>query len=131
MMADLSAAPQAVLDLAEWLSERGTPLRARSFDSASNQLLQAHVPQGTVQVLADRGQWFVELAPAGAEEFFDTAAWTSCLTGAEVSLELEPLDVQVGWLEGYLAGEGHGKVTIECLREARRRRAYGRMGLQW
>lgn len=130
MMPDLSAAPRAVHDLAGWLSERGNPLEQRSFDSASNQLLQAHASWGTVQVLADRGQWFVELAPPGAEEFFDTAAWTSCFAGAEVSLELEPLEVQVGWLEEYLAGEPHVEVTVECLRDARRRRAYGRMGLE-
>lgn len=130
-MSDLSTAPPAVLDLAHWLSERGAPLELRSFDSVSNQLLLAHAPRGTVQVLVDRGQWFVELAPPGAEEFFDMAAWTSCLKGEEVSLELEPISVQVGWLKQYLAGESDGEFTVECLREARRRRAYGRMGLRW
>jgi hypothetical protein len=131
MMPDLSSAPRAVLDLAEWLSERGISLQARSFHSASNQLLQAHAPQGTVQVLADRGQWFIELAPPGTEEFFGTAAWSSCLAGAEVSLELEPLSAQVAWIKEYLAGDAHGGINIECLRQARRRRAYGRMGLTW
>lgn len=122
-MPDLSAAPHAVLNLSEWLSERGVALQERSFDSASNQMLQAYASRGTVQVLADRGQWFVGLAPPGVEEFFDTAVWVSCLTGAEVSLELESLDVQVGWLEEYLAADAPRDVSVECLRQARRRPA--------
>lgn len=129
-MPDLSSAPPSLQTLAARLAREGTPLRVHSFDSPTNQQLRAHTTHGTVQVLADRSQWFVELAPAGAEEFFDTAAWTSCLAGVEVSLELEPLEVQVCWLEQYLAGEPDVEVTVECLRDARRRRAYGRMGLE-
>jgi hypothetical protein len=130
MMPDLSSAPQPLQRLAEWLADSRAPLRVQSFDSPSNQLLQAQTPRGTVQVLADRGQWFVELAPPDASEYFDTAVWNSCLSGTEVSLELVPLDAQAAWLEEYLAGDEEGEYTIECLREARRRRAYGRMGLK-
>lgn len=130
MMPDLSAAPRALRDLAAWLSGRGNPLERRSYDSASSQLLQARTPRGTVQVLADRGQWFVELAPLGAEEFFDTAAWRSCVSGVEVSLEVEPLESQVGWLKEYLVGRSNVEVSLRCLRDARSRRALGRMGLE-
>lgn len=78
---------------------------------------------------ADRGQWFVEFAPPGVNEFFDTAVWIACLSRTEVSLELMPLEAQAAWLEEFLAGGVQGEYTIECLLEARRRRAYGRMGL--
>lgn len=130
-MPDLSAAPQSVQKLSEWLAGRGTALHECSFDSASNQTLQAHTPRGTVQVLADRGQWFVELAPPRTIEFFDMATWISCLTGTEVSLALESLDVQVGWIEEYLVADAHDDVSVECLRQARRQRAHGRMGIKW
>lgn len=129
-MPDLSSAPLALQRLAEWLADRGTPLRVLSFDSPDNQLLQGQTRHGIVQVLADRGRWFVELAPPGASEYFDTAVWNACLTQTDVSLELTPLDAQAAWLEDFLAGRLHGDYTIELLVEARRRRAYGRMGLK-
>jgi len=79
--------------------------------------------------VADRGQWFVELAPPGASEFFDTAVWGACLTRTEVSVDLMPLDAQAAWLEEFLSGGVQGDYTLDCLLEARRRRAYGRVGL--
>lgn len=82
-MPDLSLAPQVVQRLAGRLTEGGTPLRVHSHGSPTNQQLRAETPHGTVQVLADRGQWFVELAPPGPDEFFDTAVWTACLTRTE------------------------------------------------
>lgn len=129
MMLDLSAAPRPIQKLAEWLEDSGSPLCVQTFDSPSTQLLQAHTPRGSVQVLADRGQWFVELAPTGASEYFDTAVWASCLSGTDVSLDLAPLDEQALWFEEYLAVDEEREYTIERLREARHRRAYGRMGL--
>lgn len=80
-------------------------------------------------MLADCGRWFVELAPPGSCEFFDAAVWTSCLNRTEVSLELMPVDTQAAWLAELLVDGVRGECTIECLLEARRRRAYGRMGL--
>ena len=129
-MPDLSSAPQSLQTLAEQLTRRGTPLRVHSFDSPTNQQLRAQTPHGTVQVLADRGQWFVELAPPGSTEFFDAAAWSACLTGAEVSLDLVPLDEQVMWFVDFLAAAIPDESIVECLLEARRRRAFGRMGLR-
>lgn len=129
-MPDLSSAPQALQALAERLADGGTPLRVHSFDSPTNQQLRAQTPHGTVQVLADRGQWFVELAPPGASEFFDTAVWSACLTRTEVSLDLVPPDAQALWLTEFLAADVRSEYAIECLLEARRRRAYGRMGLR-
>ena len=129
MMPDLSLAPQALQRLAERLADGGSPLQVHSFDSPSNQQLRAQAPRGTVQVLADRGQWFVELAPPGASEFFDTAVWGACLTRTEVSVDPMPLDAQAAWLEEFLSGGVQGDYTLDCLLEARRRRAYGRMGL--
>ncbi|MFI5061011.1 MAG: hypothetical protein ACHP7F_06165 [Actinomycetales bacterium] len=129
-MSDLSSAPKAVQELAEWLTDRGSPLRAKAFDSPNNQLLQAPVEHFLVQVLADRGQWFVALAPPDADEYFATAVWSSCLAGTPVSLELTPLAAQVAWLKEFLAEDAHGDWSIECLRDARRRRAYQRMGLE-
>ncbi|MCV2393905.1 hypothetical protein OEB99_06260 [Actinotalea sp. M2MS4P-6] len=128
-MPDLSLAPPAVLRLAQTLAERGAPLTIRAFDSPTNQLLGATLDVGSVRVLADGGQWFVDLAPPGLDEYFDTAVWTACLNGTDVSLDLESLDSQVGWLEEHLSSGFAGDGRIECLRDARRRRAYGRMGL--
>jgi hypothetical protein len=125
----MSLAPQVLQKFAESLAERETPLRVQAFESPSNQLLQARTARGTVQVLADRGQWFVELAPPGAAEFFSTTVWLACLSRTEVSLELMPFDAQTAWLEEYLTGGDQREYTIECLLETRRRRAYGRMGL--
>ena len=129
-MPDLSSAPQALETLAERLADGGTPLRVHSFDSPTNQQLRAKTPHGTVQVLADRGQWFVELAPPGSSEFFDTAVWSACLTRTEVSLDLIPLHEQVMWLADFLAAATPDESIVECLLEARRRRAFGRMGLR-
>ncbi len=129
-MPDLSSAPQSLQMLAGRLAGSGNPLRVHSFDSPTNQQLRAQTPHGTVQVLADRGQWFVELAPPGSSEFFDTAVWTACLTRTAVSLDLIPLDAQALWLAEFLAADVRSEYTIECLLEARRSRAYGRMGLR-
>lgn len=128
-MFDMSLAPQGLQKFAEGLAEEETPLRVEAFDSPSNQLLQAQTARGTVQVLADRGQWFVELAPPGVAEFFSTAVWIACLSRTEVSLEIVPLDAQIAWLEVFLAGDDQREYTIECLLDAQRRRAHGRMGL--
>ena len=128
-MSDLALAPQVLQKFAESLAERETPLRVEAFDSPSNQLLQAQTARGTVQVLADRGQWFVELAPPGVAEFFSTTVWIACLSRTEVSLELMPLDAQTAWIEEYLTGGDQREYTIECLLETRHRRACGRMGL--
>ena len=62
---------------ARLLASRGTPLQARFFDSPSNQVLDAQKEVGSLRVLGDRGRWFVELAPLGVGEYFDTAAWTA------------------------------------------------------
>lgn len=129
-MPDLSSAPQALVALAEWLADGGTPLRVHAFDSPTNQQLRAQTPHGTVQVLADRGQWFVELAPPGSSEFFDTAVWTACLTRTEVSLDVISLDAQMLWFAEFLAADARSEHAIECLVEARRRRAYRRMRLR-
>jgi hypothetical protein len=130
MLPDLSSAPAAVQKLAGWLAGRGAQLSVQSFDSPNDQLLNAKTVRGEVQILADRGQWFVELAPPNTSDFFNTAVWTSCLTGMDVNFELEPLDSQVTWMEEFLAGDVSREYSLECLRETRHRRAYGRMGLQ-
>lgn len=124
----LSSAPEALRELAGWLADAGT-LRVDSFNSPGNQRLRALTSLGTVQVVADRGQWFVELAPPGLSEYFDTAVWSACITGAEVGLDLVPLDAQVAWLHELVAGGVPGEVSVECLVEVRRWRAHGRMGL--
>ncbi len=128
-MPDLSSAPPVIRHFAERLAERGTPLQTVSFESSRNQLLRTALTSVTVQILADRGQWFVELAPAGVEDWFDTAAWRCCLEGGPVSVNLDPLDTQVAWIEDYLARSAKLHVSLDCLREARRERAYQRMGL--
>lgn len=128
-MSDLSMAPMSVQNLAEWLADRGNPLVPQTFDSPTNQLLQARAQHG-VQVLADRGQWFVELAPPGVDEFFDTAVWSSCITGATVSLELTPLAEQIAWIEEFLSDDSRRDYSVDCLRETRRKRAFERMGIQ-
>lgn len=130
MMIDLSLAPSPIQELARWLAGRGCPLLPQAFDSPNNQVLWATSPRGVVRVLADRGQWFVELAPPGVDEYFDSAVWSSCLTGAEVSLELTSLAEQVAWLEDFLHDGPTSEYSIECLREVRRTRAFRRMGLR-
>jgi hypothetical protein len=128
-MPDLSSAPTAVQRFAGWLAEHGAHVSVQSFASPTNQLLRAPTARGTVQIVADRGQWFVELAPPEAGEYFDTAVWTACLSGSDVSLELQSLDAQVEWLIAFLGADASSRCSIECLREARQRRAYRRMGL--
>jgi hypothetical protein len=130
MMAALSSAPQSLQALAEQLAINGTPLGVHAFDSPGNQQLRAQTLHGIVQATADRGEWFVELAPPGSSEFFDAAGWRACLTRTDVSLELIPLDAQTAWLADLLVADVPTGDTIECLREARRTRAYGRMGLR-
>ena len=113
-MPNLSVALQSVEDLSRWLAEGGVTLQEYSFDSPSNQVLHAHLSRGTVQVLADRGQWFVVLAPPGADEFFDSSTWHSCLTGTDVSLTLQPLAAQVEWLIDYLTAGPRVDVSTQC-----------------
>lgn len=129
-MPDLSSAPQAISELARILSARGNPLRTQSYGSPGDQVLRAETPAGTVQVLADRGQWFVDLAPPGVDDYFDTEVWAACLSGAPVSLELVSLDSQVAWLKEFLDEDVRTGYSIESLRKARQRRAYGRLGFQ-
>ncbi len=127
-MDELSSAPPSIRALAEWLAERGTPLVLHSFHSHNNQLLKAESPQGTFEVLADRGQWFVRLAPAHSDEYFDSAVWEACLSGKEVSLEVDPLEVQVAFLQDLLTTGATDTCSTECLTEARITRVYRSLG---
>ncbi|NYF11413.1 hypothetical protein HDC94_002569 [Leifsonia sp. AK011] len=129
-MPDLSLAPPSVRALAEFLTSRRASLSVVRFDSPVNQELRSETPRGTVQVLVDRGQWFVELAPSGSNEFFNVAVWIACLEGGDEDAILLPLDAQTTWIANYLASSEPRKFSIECLLNVRRARAYRRMGLR-
>jgi hypothetical protein len=129
MMVNLSSAPPAVRALVERMTVGGALMGQENFDSPVNQRFQLATPRGALRVVADRGQWFVELAPEGSEEFFDSAVWVSCLTGSVVSVELPPLESQVAWFIEFLGDENGKSVALKCLLRARRRRALARMGI--
>lgn len=129
-MPDLSLAPQAISELARILSARGNPLRTETYSSPGDQVLRARTPAGTVQVIADRAQWFVDLAPPGVDDYFDTEVWSACLSGAPVSLQLVSLDSQVAWIMKFLDEDVRTRYSIESLRQERQRRAHGRLGFQ-
>ena len=129
MIIDLTSCPVAIARLAAILADQGIALRAVAFESRHNQMMEAHTPVGSMRVVVDRGQWFVELASPGHAEYFDTAVWEACLRGGPVSLELIPLDEQVSWFEAALRSEDTRRCSLECLLGARQRRAYGRMGI--
>ena len=129
-MMDLTKAPLAIQELADWLAHRGQNLTAQSFDSPKNQLLISHPAKGSIQVLADRGQWFVELSPPGSGEFFDTSVWRSCFQSADVDVDPGPLADQVAWIVGYILGDIDGQCTLDCLLSTRKRRADARIGFK-
>ena len=121
-MADLSSAPKVLRDFAERLSKGGAVLKTIRFLSPLNQVLQVETTIGVVQLLADRGQWFVDLAPPDqtSNDFFDAMTWRACLAREEAGTNADPLEEQVAWLEAYLRGEVSGTYTVQGLGETRR-----------
>ncbi len=128
-MVDLTGAPSGIQALACELSEAGTPFEVHRFASPADQQWRALVAAGTLQVTADRGQWFIELAPPGGSDYFDAAVWDACLTGTDVSLELWSVSAQVTWMAAFLRSGTRAVPQYERLHDARDRRAYGRLGL--
>lgn len=129
MMADFSMAPQPLREFIARMVRGGADVHAVAIDSPINQLVQLPAEFGTVEILADRGQWFVRLAPSGSTQFFDVPAWIACVTESEVSLEQMALEDQLAWLDEFLANGTKHEFTIECLLQARRKRAFGRLGI--
>lgn len=129
MMADFGVAPQPLREFIARIIRGGAVIQAVAIDSPINQLVRLPAEFGTVEILADRGQWFVRLAPRGSTQFFDVLTWIACVTESEVSLEQMPLEDQLAWLDEFLDGDTKHEFTIECLLRARRRRAFGRLGM--
>ena len=128
-MPGLGEAPEAIQALAVWLEQRGTPLVVKRFDSPNFQVLEAETSRGTIELLVDRGGWFLTVAPPNSREFFDSAVWVACLTSTPVSAEIAPLSDQVSWLRGFVEESAPVEYSLACLQEARHKRAYRGMGL--
>jgi len=126
---DLTEAPSEISSLVSAITELNVTLVVASYDSANNQLLTAQSRVGRIDILVDRGQWLVSLAPNGSRESFDMAAWEACRTGADVALTENTLQEQTLWLEQLLRSDIVHAADVECLRRARKTRAYGRLHL--
>src|SRR6478735_6073253 len=124
---DLTGAPPEISSLVSAITEQNVTLVVESYHSANNQLLTAQSRAGRIDILADRGQWLVSLAPKGSTESFDMAAWEACRTGTDVPLALNTLQEQTLWLEQLLRSAVVYRADVECLTRARKARAYGRL----
>lgn len=128
--------PGALADLLARLEEHGFSKRS---DEASggfgDRAIDLTGPESlAVRLVADRGQWFLELAPPGADERFDADVWRSCLDDAEIADEPSPLDAQARFVAGNLdrilaAAQARGDELTACLRRKRSIRARRRLGL--
>ena len=121
--------PAPIAKLDRFLASIGGQLQLIHFSSPMNQVLVATSSAGSVRVVADRGQWFVELAAPAMDEYFDSAVWTACVREVPVRLDIATLDEQVETLEAFLADGSTRTISISELEEARDQRSSGRQAL--
>lgn len=129
MEPNFSRAPAPILILARALRAHGFQLTVVDCDPPDNQRIRVITPQLTVEIVADRGQWSVGFAPVGEDDFFDISVWQACLSGEPVSTDLVPLQIQVDWAIDHLGAERPIRISLPCLRQTRKIRAYRRLGL--
>jgi hypothetical protein len=128
---DLSAAPSAIVDLVDQLSNEGFGAETTTFGSRHNQVVVFKKQSCEVRVIADRSQWFAEMRLEGMDGWFDADVWRACLDDEDVAIEPAPLTFQVKFL---LANWRRASLTDPeemetCLLRTRSFRAYTRLGL--
>jgi hypothetical protein len=121
--------PDSIAELGTFLASMGAPLQSVTFSSPNNQILIGATAGGCVRVAADRGQWFVELAAPGSDDYFDSSVWAACLSDTPVSLEVEPLEKQVKVIEALVSDGSALTVSTARLKQTRSTMSEGRQSL--
>lgn len=121
----MDRAPEPVRRLATSLANRRLFLVSMPMKDAQrgDRLYYARTPLGQVRVWSNRGAWVVELQPPGMTAFVDAGVWQACRSGTELGLARPPLEEQVAWLEGLLAGRTLPAHDAACLAAGAEQRA--------
>jgi hypothetical protein len=128
----ISDAPGDIPILAEFLLGEGFKIDSNRGEGSANCVLEFQRHTCGVRVGADRGRWWVELGPGSPTNWFDPDLWEACLDGGSVRSEPSGLEKQISfvmrrWREVAKAMESAR--TLDCLHDARSRRARQRLGL--
>lgn len=121
-------APVEVVMFVEKLGERGFREHTVSARGPLNQVVEFVDSGATVQVLADRGQWFVALAFGQMRDVYDLEAWESCLSGEDVSPDVHTFAESASGILTVLGDPRLADVSEECLVRARGDRVARRLG---
>lgn len=122
-------APVEVVMFVEELVGRGFREHTVSTRGPLNQVVEFVEADATVQVLVDRGQWFVALAVGQMSNVYDFEAWESCLKGTDVSADVHTFADAANWILAALGNPRLGAVSEDCLLRARGERVARRLGL--
>ena len=80
-----------------------------------DRLYGARTHIGEVRIWSHRLSWGVTLGAPGMPVFVDAGVWQACRSGTELGLARPPLEEQVAWLEGLLAGRTLPAHDAACL----------------
>lgn len=135
------ALPAAIMpveaeDLRLYLLNRGFTTTAERYEPASfgNALVQLERDPMAVRFVRDRGQWTVEIARLGWQDWFDPAIWRALLGSSMEPLETLSLAEQAMFVRAHLldivevGGDGSGR-ALEKLTAWRAQRAVARRAL--
>jgi hypothetical protein len=125
---EIAAEVRAVTDA---LAERGyRPVNER-YDAGSfgNLLMVLERDAALVRLVRDRGQWFIEATPRGADDWFAPVVWHAALVAPIPPAETLSFDAQAQLLLGDLdqieaasaVGESRLLEELRAVREARAR----------
>lgn len=121
--------PVEIQGFLSWAETKGMRLTSERSDSA-NCLLHFADDQGlALQVLCDRGQWFVAVGRTVWNDWFDVDVWSSCLDQTPIGFDATDLSDQLRDLKAHWNEIAQAKDALRgCLEKNRKHRAYTRLG---
>jgi hypothetical protein len=127
--------PEVLADMVARLEEWGFSITAQEASTGfGDRVVVLRKGPLAVRLVADRGQWFIELAPGDCDDWFDPDVWKSCVDGARIPDESSALSAQAEFVVRNLdqllrAAAGGQRDLLSCLRDNRAGRARRRLGL--
>lgn len=127
---DTKYAPDSILRLIGWLNVWPTTERTINCSSSLNQIVRfTHEDETFVDIIVDRGQWFIEIGFSPWDQGFHVVIWEACLSGSEAPMEVIPLEAQIDRVIAVARSASGASVTLECMEEQRRLRTEKRSKL--
>ena len=126
--------PEALADMVARLQEGGFSITDEAAaEGFGDRVIVLRKDPLAARLVADRGQWFIDLAPSGCDDWFDPDVWRSCLDGTPIpdkpSTPAAHAEFVVRELDRLLAAADRQRELLACLRDNRAARARRRLGL--